>query len=504
MIGWYEKITNYIKNKISNVGIVITDDIYRLYELTTAINENDGIAYFIDLQLGDLDSPPYAYTLLDHGKITKNRQDAETPAQFLYSLSRKGTVIVKWVVNSRIADRLEPILFSLHSNIDMYDDTKGRYPILFFSNSYYWNIIDLASVEVIPTDKEYEDLMKQAEFVYSNTYNKKVELPSVDVIKGLNLWTAQGVLRNSVIIDKKITFNTDKINEFKKEIFHKLGITLIKSDINFDFVGGQERLKEYINNKWKSILLHPNEAKKYGVRLPRGMILYGPPGTGKSWFVKALAGELNLLMLQINGSDIFSKWVGESENKLKSLIRYADLASAVVFIDEIDAIASKRTSEEHEVTRRVKNMLLEWLGDPNRRAIVIGATNMVQDIDEAFKRPGRFDDILPVSYPTEKDLVEMYTVHIYKYNPIQYVDDLDLEEVARKSHEYYMKPNEVEKVTYNAKLKAFLSKGKLTTDLLLEEVKEIGKDIDVAERRKFMEEYEKEDTQKTSFTSRWL
>jgi ATPases of the AAA+ class len=352
----------------------------------------------------------------------------------------------------------------------MYDDRlRQRHPVLVFSVSYFWNIIDLASVEVNPTDEEYEQLLQQAKKVYEYAYKSEVVLPSSDVVKGLNLWTAQGVLRNSIVVGKdKVTFDSDKINDFKKEIFHKAGITLIKSDINFEFVGGQRLLKEYVRNKWKSILNHPEEAMEYGVRLPRGMILHGPPGTGKTWFVKALAGELNLLMLQINAADIFSKWVGESEQKLRMLTKYADITRAVLFIDELDALASKRTSEEHEVSRRVKNMFLEWLGDANRKAIVIGATNMLQELDEAFTRPGRFDDILPVSYPNREDLKEIFGVHVYKYNPIKHVDKLDMDRIAERAYGYYLKPNEVEKVVHNAKLKAFLSKGKLTTEIILE------------------------------------
>jgi SpoVK/Ycf46/Vps4 family AAA+-type ATPase len=502
---WYDKITSYVKNKISNVGVIVTDDIYRLYELINITRDRKEDACFVDLQQGDLDN--HSFTLFSGSTVSRQTLNSDTHADFLYNLSSRCTVVLKWVVNKSLADRLEPIIFSLHSNIDMYDDRlRQRHPVLVFSVSYFWNIIDLASVEVNPTDEEYEQLLQQAKKVYEYAYKSEVVLPSSDVVKGLNLWTAQGVLRNSMVVEKdKVTFDSDKINDFKKEIFHKAGITLIKSDINFDFVGGQRLLKEYVRNKWKSILNHPEEAIEYGVRLPRGMILHGPPGTGKTWFVKALAGELNLLMLQINAADIFSKWVGESEQKLRMLTKYADITRAVLFIDELDALASKRTSEEHEVSRRVKNMFLEWLGDANRKAIVIGATNMLQELDEAFTRPGRFDDILPVSYPNREDLKEIFGVHIYKYNPIKHVDKLDMDRIAERAYGYYLKPNEVEKVVHNAKLKAFLSKGKLTTEIILGEIDEVGKTVNVSERLKYMNEYEKREKELlSSVNTRWF
>jgi SpoVK/Ycf46/Vps4 family AAA+-type ATPase len=187
------------------------------------------------------------------------------------------------------------------------------------------------------------------------------------------------------------------------------------------------------------------------------------------------------------------------------LTKYADITRAVLFIDELDALASKRTSEEHEVSRRVKNMFLEWLGDANRKAIVIGATNMLQELDEAFTRPGRFDDILPVSYPNREDLKEIFGVHIYKYNPIKHVDKLDMDRIAERAYGYYLKPNEVEKVVHNAKLKAFLSKGKLTTEIILGEIDEVGKTVNVSERLRYMNEYEKKEKELlSSVNTRWF
>ena len=100
---------------------------------------------------------------------------------------------------------------------------------------------------------------------------------------------------------------------------------------------------------------------------------------------------------------------------------------------------------------------------------------------------------------------EIFGVHVYKYNPIKHVDKLDMDRIAERAYGYYLKPNEVEKVVHNAKLKAFLSKGKLTTEIILEEIDEVGKTVNVSERLKYMNEYEKKEKELlSSVNTRWF
>ena len=161
-------------------------------------------------------------------------------------------------------------------------------------------------------------------------------------------------------------------------------------------------------------MFYPEIFKRLGIDPPRGLILHGPPGTGKTLLAKAVAGESEANFIHINGPEIMSKFYGESEQKLRKIFEEAEEnAPSIIFIDELDAIAPKREDVQGEVERRVVAQLLATMDGLKARGqvVVIGATNRVNALDPALRRPGRFDRELEIGVPDETGRLEVLLIH---------------------------------------------------------------------------------------------
>lgn len=144
-------------------------------------------------------------------------------------------------------------------------------------------------------------------------------------------------------------------------------------------------------------------------------MLFGPGGTGKSLLAKVMAKELELPFIKVSSADLFAGIVGETERKVKQLQKIAEAnAPCIVFIDEIDQIGLRRDmvmSTDSGVGRRAQNMLMDWLGDDERKSIIVGATNLMEQLDIAFIRAGRFDEKLALFPPDSEAREEIIHVH---------------------------------------------------------------------------------------------
>src|SRR5690606_22778769 len=149
-------------------------------------------------------------------------------------------------------------------------------------------------------------------------------------------------------------------------------------------------------------LKHPELFQRLGIDPPKGVLLYGPPGTGKTLLARAVANESAAKFFHIAGPEIMGRFYGESEQRLREIFQQAQQqAPSIVFSDEIDAIAPKRAEGTGEVERRVVAQLLTLLDglEPRQNVTVIGATNRIDAVDEALRRPGRFDREIIIGVP---------------------------------------------------------------------------------------------------------
>jgi transitional endoplasmic reticulum ATPase len=186
------------------------------------------------------------------------------------------------------------------------------------------------------------------------------------------------------------------------------------SGINYEDVGGLKSQLSKIRELVELPLRHPEIFSRLGIKPPKGILLYGPPGTGKTLLARAIANETEASFFSISAPEIVNKFYGESEKKLRKLFEEAEQsAPAVIFIDEIDAIASKREDTQGDVEKRVVAQLLTLMDGLNKsnKVIVIAATNRPDSLDEALRRPGRFDRELEIGVPKADDRLEILKIH---------------------------------------------------------------------------------------------
>jgi len=208
------------------------------------------------------------------------------------------------------------------------------------------------------------------------------------------------------------------------------------SEVGYDDVGGCRKQLAQIKEMVELPLRHPQLFKALGIKPPRGILLYGPPGTGKTLIARAVANETGSFFFLINGPEIMSKLAGESESNLRKAFEEAEKNSpAIIFIDEIDAIAPKREKTHGEVERRIVSQLLTLMDGMKSRShvIVMAATNRPNSIDGALRRFGRFDREVDIGIPDATGRLEILRIHTKN---MKLDDDVDLEQIAAETHGY--------------------------------------------------------------------
>ena len=204
--------------------------------------------------------------------------------------------------------------------------------------------------------------------------------------------------------------------------------------VTYEDIGGIKPIVEKVREMIELPLRHPEIFERLGIEAPKGILLYGPPGTGKTLLAKAVANESGAYFISVNGPEFLSKFYGESEANLRKIFEEAEKnAPAIIFFDEIDAIAPKREEVTGEVERRIVATLLSLMDGLKSRGkvIVIAATNRPNDIDPALRRPGRFDREIEVPVPDRDGRLEILKIHT-RNMPL--AKDVNLEEIADKTH----------------------------------------------------------------------
>ena len=190
-----------------------------------------------------------------------------------------------------------------------------------------------------------------------------------------------------------------------------------KPDVTYEQIGGLEEQIVEVKETVELPLKEPELFEKIGIDPPKGILLYGPPGTGKTLLAKAVANETNATFIKIVASEFVKKYIGEGARLVREVFELAkEKAPAIIFIDELDAVAAKRlkssTSGDREVQRTLMQLLAELDGFESRGDIgIIGATNRPDILDPALLRPGRFDRFIEVPLPNEDGRKEILKIH---------------------------------------------------------------------------------------------
>ncbi|MBM3229277.1 AAA family ATPase [Candidatus Parvarchaeota archaeon] len=226
----------------------------------------------------------------------------------------------------------------------------------------------------------------------------------------------------------------------KSKEFGKFGVSDMAESqgaSSLDDIGGYEDVKEELRNAIMTPLENKELAYQYGLRPPNGLLFFGPPGTGKTMMMRALSKELNFGFYYVKTSNLLSQWYGESEKNISELfVEARKNAPCILFFDEIDSIGKKRgTAQNDEVTQRVLTVFLQELDGfkSKKDVIVIGATNIPNQLDGALLRPGRFDKIIYMPLPDKEARAAIFKVHLKK---VPCATDVDFAALAAKTERF--------------------------------------------------------------------
>ncbi|MEO1052883.1 MAG: AAA family ATPase [Bacteroidota bacterium] len=226
-----------------------------------------------------------------------------------------------------------------------------------------------------------------------------------------------------------------EVEQFLEELEEEAG-RLERPKINFDDVGGMDKVKEEINIKIIQPLKHPELYEAYGKKIGGGILLYGPPGCGKTHIARATAGQVKAKFIPVGISDVLDMWIGNSERNLHNIFELArNEAPCVLFFDEIDALGASRSDMRQSGGRHLINQFLSELDgveSSNDGVLILGATNAPWHLDPAFRRPGRFDRIIFVQPPDIESRESILEV-LLKNKPL---GDIDYASVAKKAKDF--------------------------------------------------------------------
>ncbi len=245
------------------------------------------------------------------------------------------------------------------------------------------------------------------------------------------LGTLRLIVENLKPSDKVVKITRDTLIKVNKRV---AVLNISGGVVTYDDVGGLTDEIQRIREMVELPLKHPELFHRLNIDPPKGVLFHGPSGTGKTLMAKAVSQESNANFITINGPEIMSKFYGASEGRLREIFREAEeSAPSIIFIDEIDSIAPKRVDTSGEVERRVVSQLLSLMDGLRGRGeiICVGATNRINAIDEALRRPGRFDREIEFGVPNVKGRKEIFQIHT-RGMPIE--EDINLDDYAEITH----------------------------------------------------------------------
>jgi proteasome regulatory subunit len=248
--------------------------------------------------------------------------------------------------------------------------------------------------------------------------------PSDEILQKLTLGTRVAVNNSLAVV---------KILEKPADVRARVMEVIEAPNVDYADVGGLDKEIQEVVETVELPLTQPELFASVGIEPPKGVLLYGPPGTGKTLLAKAVANKANATFIRMSGSELVHKFIGEGAQLVRDLFQMArDKAPSIIFIDELDAVGSRRTHDgttgSAEVNRTMMQLLSELDGFTDRGNVrIMAATNRIDMLDPAILRPGRFDRIIEVPLPDERGREAIFKIHTRK---MTMEPDVDLNEVV--------------------------------------------------------------------------
>ena len=364
-----------------------------------------------------------------------------------------------------------------------------------YSNSdYNFTVIVVTEAETVPKDLEkftsildIPNMTKDEieKYIWNFAKENNVNVDKNDVgevaisLKGLTKLEIDHVL--NMIIESKNNISIsgrDIIIREKGQIIKKSSILeIIDFKEKIEEIGGLEGLKEWLSSK-AQVFRRLDEAKKFGVDTPKGVLLVGMPGCGKSLAAKASARLFNVPLLRLDIGRLLGKYVGESEHNMRIALKTAEsISPCILWIDEIEkAFAGiDQNGGASDITKRLFGQFLTWLQEKENTVFVVATANDITAFPPEFLRKGRFDEVFFIDFPNEEERERIFEIHLEKRGKMS--DDIDLKELAEETEGYC--GADIEEIVKNAVESKFVMETeneedkKITTNDLLEATKNI-------------------------------
>lgn len=364
-----------------------------------------------------------------------------------------------------------------------------------YSNSdYNFTVIVVTEAETVPKDLEkftsildIPNMTKDEieKYIWNFAKENNVNVDKNDIgevaisLKGLTKLEIDHVL--NMIIESKNNISIsgrDIIIREKGQIIKKSSILeIIDFKEKIEEIGGLEGLKEWLSSK-AQVFRRLDEAKKFGVDTPKGVLLVGMPGCGKSLAAKASARLFNVPLLRLDIGRLLGKYVGESEHNMRVALKTAEsISPCILWIDEIEkAFAGiDQNGGASDITKRLFGQFLTWLQEKENTVFVVATANDITAFPPEFLRKGRFDEVFFIDFPNEEERERIFEIHLEKRGKMS--DDINLKELAEETEGYC--GADIEEIVKNAVENKFIleteneEEKKITTNNLLEATKSI-------------------------------
>jgi hypothetical protein len=333
----------------------------------------------------------------------------------------------------------------------------------------------MAATVVLPApgEEEYRELVSNLLRDLSARQYVEVTLSEEEManllkhLSGLTLMEAEKILTKSIIEDGRLApADIRNVVEAKKAVVEREGLLeYYPVEQTMGSIADLVTLKGWLEKR-RNVVRRPLEAEEFGLSFPRGVLLLGVPGCGKSLSAKAVATEWGLPLLKFDTSNLYNKYIGESEKNFKRAIRAAErMAPVVLWIDELEKAFAVGGTEDGGVSQRILGTFLSWMQDRKGEVFIVATANDIERLPPEFLRKGRFDEIFFVDLPDGHTRGEIFRIHLSARG--QDADAFDLDLLARESEGF--SGSEIEEVVVSGLYTAFSQGHDLSTEDLVRE-----------------------------------